>query len=214
MALELRGFVLALHIFGVVFWLGGLLMIASLLARVPEEVGLPKERFLGAARGLFEATTNLGAAVTIGLGIVLILIDPCATARMAPSEADAGRDPAFLSRAILSQDHVPRKQSEPVVAPGVSRHPRDGERTADSYPGADSDEAVLAVTLETIFQFASLGENRDRIALAPDRAASGWRAARGCRCAGTDWSVSRPRSSRHRPFAFARAFSRPFVLGL
>jgi protoporphyrinogen IX oxidase len=72
----LRGSILALHIFGVVFWLGGLLMIASLLARVPEEVGLPKERFLGVARGLFEATTNVGAAVTIGLGFVLILMNP------------------------------------------------------------------------------------------------------------------------------------------
>jgi len=71
-----RNFIVALHIFGVVFWLGGLLMIASLLARVPEEVGLPKERFLGAARGLFQAATNVGAAITIGLGIVLILMEP------------------------------------------------------------------------------------------------------------------------------------------
>jgi putative membrane protein len=72
----LRGFILALHIFGVIFWMGGLLMIASLLARVPEEVGLPKERFLGAARGLFEVGTNIGAAVTIGLGIILIVMEP------------------------------------------------------------------------------------------------------------------------------------------
>jgi len=72
----LRGFILALHIFGVIFWTGGLLMIASLLARVPEEVGLPKERILGMARGLFENTINLGAAISIGLGILLILIDP------------------------------------------------------------------------------------------------------------------------------------------
>jgi putative membrane protein len=72
----LRGFILALHIFGVIFWMGGLLMIASLLARVPDEVGLPKERFLGVARGLFESATNLGAAITIGLGILLILMDP------------------------------------------------------------------------------------------------------------------------------------------
>ena len=72
----LRGFILALHIFGVIFWMGGLLMVASLLARVPEEVGLPKERFLGAARGLFEVGTNIGAAVTIGLGIILIVMEP------------------------------------------------------------------------------------------------------------------------------------------
>ena len=71
-----RGFVLALHIFGVIFWMGGLLMITSLLARVPEEVGLPKERFLGAARGLFESTINLGAAITIMLGLLLAILDP------------------------------------------------------------------------------------------------------------------------------------------
>ncbi|MFZ0246498.1 CopD family protein [Candidatus Binatus sp.] len=72
----LRGCILALHIFGVVYWIGGLMMIASLLARVPDEVGLPKERFLGVARGLFETATNIGAATTIGLGILLILMDP------------------------------------------------------------------------------------------------------------------------------------------
>jgi putative membrane protein len=72
----LRGFILSLHIFGVIFWMGGLLMITSLLARVPDEVGLPKERFLGAARGLFESTINLGAAMSIILGIVLIMLDP------------------------------------------------------------------------------------------------------------------------------------------
>ena len=71
-----RGFILSLHIFSVIFWMGGLLMITSLLARVPEEVGLPKERFLGAARGLFESTINLGAALSIVLGIVLIMFDP------------------------------------------------------------------------------------------------------------------------------------------
>ena len=71
-----RGFILSLHIFGVIFWMGGLLMIASLLSRVPEEVGLPKERFLGVARGLFESATNLGAAITIILGLLLIIMNP------------------------------------------------------------------------------------------------------------------------------------------
>ncbi|MGH7780639.1 MAG: CopD family protein [Candidatus Binataceae bacterium] len=68
--------VLALHLFGVIFWIGGLLMLASLLGRVPEEVGLPKERLLGTIRRLFEVTVNLGAAITITLGIVLILMRP------------------------------------------------------------------------------------------------------------------------------------------
>ncbi|HUY26435.1 MAG TPA: CopD family protein [Candidatus Binataceae bacterium] len=68
--------VLALHLFGVIFWIGGLLMLASLLGRVPEEVGLPKERLLGTVRRLFEVAVNLGAAITVGLGIVLILMRP------------------------------------------------------------------------------------------------------------------------------------------
>lgn len=68
--------VLALHLFGVIFWIGGLLMLASLLGRVPEEVGLPKERLLGTVRRLFEVTVNLGAAITIALGIVLIFMRP------------------------------------------------------------------------------------------------------------------------------------------
>jgi len=72
----LRGCILALHIFGIIYWIGGLLMIASLLARVPDEVGLPKERFLGVARRLFETTSNVGAAITIALGILLILTNP------------------------------------------------------------------------------------------------------------------------------------------
>jgi putative membrane protein len=72
----LHGFILVLHIFGVIFWMGGLLMIASLLARVPDEVGLSKERFLGTARGLFEVGTNLGAAITIMLGLLLIMFNP------------------------------------------------------------------------------------------------------------------------------------------
>jgi len=76
MYVVLHGFILVLHIFAVIFWMGGLLMIASLLARVPDEVGLPKERFLGTARGLFEQGTNLGAALTIILGMFLVAINP------------------------------------------------------------------------------------------------------------------------------------------
>ena len=64
------------HLFGVIFWIGGLLMLTSLLSRVPEEVGLSKERLLGAVRRLFEVAGYLGAAITIGLGIVLIAMRP------------------------------------------------------------------------------------------------------------------------------------------
>lgn len=69
-------FVLALHLFAVVFWIGGLMMLASLLSRVPEEVGLSKERLLSTIRRLFEVTVNVGAALTIALGIILLIMRP------------------------------------------------------------------------------------------------------------------------------------------
>jgi protoporphyrinogen IX oxidase len=72
----LFGLMLALHIFSVIYWIGGLLMITSLLSEVPGEVGLPKERFLGAAQRLFEIITHIGAAVAIGSGVVLIALHP------------------------------------------------------------------------------------------------------------------------------------------
>ena len=68
--------VIALHIFGVVFWLGSLLVIATLLGLVPEEVGVAKERFIVATRRLFDVGCNVGAAVTVGLGILLVLLEP------------------------------------------------------------------------------------------------------------------------------------------
>lgn len=73
---DIFGFVLALHLFGAIFWIGGLLMLASLLSRVPEEVGLSKERLLGTIRRLFEVVVNVGAAITVALGIILIIMRP------------------------------------------------------------------------------------------------------------------------------------------
>ncbi len=68
--------VIALHVFGVIFWLGSLLVIASLLGCVPEEVGVAKERFIVAARRLFDVGGNIGAGATVGLGILLVLLEP------------------------------------------------------------------------------------------------------------------------------------------
>jgi protoporphyrinogen IX oxidase len=72
----LFGFALALHLFAVIFWIGGLLMLTSLLARVPEEVGVSKERLLGTIRRLFEVVVSVGAALTIAFGIALIIMHP------------------------------------------------------------------------------------------------------------------------------------------
>jgi len=67
--------VLTFHLFGVIFWLGGLLVIASLLALVADEVGVAKERFIVAARRLFIGC-NIGAAIAIVFGFVLIAFQP------------------------------------------------------------------------------------------------------------------------------------------
>jgi putative membrane protein len=67
--------VLALHLFGSIFWIGSLLVISSLLALVPDEVGVAKERFIVAARRLFIGS-NLGAAIAIALGFLLIPFEP------------------------------------------------------------------------------------------------------------------------------------------
>jgi putative membrane protein len=68
--------ILAFHLFGVILWLGSLLVLATMLGLVAEEVGVSKERFLVAARRLFDVSANGGALAAIGFGIWLILIDP------------------------------------------------------------------------------------------------------------------------------------------
>jgi putative membrane protein len=69
-------FFLAFHLFGVILWLGSLLVIARFLARVPDEVGVAKERFIVAAKRMFELGCNLGAAAGVAFGIAMIVLDP------------------------------------------------------------------------------------------------------------------------------------------
>jgi putative membrane protein len=68
--------ILAFHVFGVILWMGSLLVLSSLLGLVADEVGVSKERFLVAARRLFDFSANGGAMATIGFGIWLIFLDP------------------------------------------------------------------------------------------------------------------------------------------
>jgi protoporphyrinogen IX oxidase len=68
--------VLVFHIFGVVFWIGSLLVISSMMALVPDEVGVAKERIIVLARRLLVVGANIGAAVTIIFGILAILSEP------------------------------------------------------------------------------------------------------------------------------------------
>ncbi|HXZ89092.1 MAG TPA: CopD family protein [Candidatus Binataceae bacterium] len=68
--------VLVLHIFGVITWLGSLLLITSLMTLVPDEVGAARERMIFAARRLFLLSANVGAAVAIIFGLFELIARP------------------------------------------------------------------------------------------------------------------------------------------
>jgi putative membrane protein len=73
--------VLVFHIFGVVFWVGSLLVISSIMGLVPDEVGVAKERIIVLARRLIMVGANTGAAVTIIFGVLAIVAEPEVLAR-------------------------------------------------------------------------------------------------------------------------------------
>jgi protoporphyrinogen IX oxidase len=68
--------VLVFHIFGVILWMGSLLVISSMMALVPDEVGAARERMVVIGRRLFHVSSNIGAIVTVVFGIFMVLLDP------------------------------------------------------------------------------------------------------------------------------------------
>jgi protoporphyrinogen IX oxidase len=64
------------HLFGVIIWIGNLLVLTSMLSLASKEVGAARERLIVVARRLFQVGGNLGALATVFFGIVLILLDP------------------------------------------------------------------------------------------------------------------------------------------
>jgi putative membrane protein len=73
--------VLVFHLFGVVFWVGSLLITSSLMGFVSNEVGLAKERIILVARRLLKVNANVGAVVTIVFGTLAIAAKPAVLAR-------------------------------------------------------------------------------------------------------------------------------------
>jgi putative membrane protein len=67
---------LILHIFGVIFWIGGLLIITSMVGYVADEVGVARERLLIVARRLFMSACNAGLAITLVFGISVLATEP------------------------------------------------------------------------------------------------------------------------------------------
>lgn len=72
----LIGWGIVFHLFGVIVWIGNLLVIASMLSLATEEVGAARERLIVVSRRLFQVGCNLGALATVFFGIILILLDP------------------------------------------------------------------------------------------------------------------------------------------
>lgn len=64
------------HLFGVVFWVGSMLVISSLLGLAADEVGAARETLIVAGRRLLRLSANVGALVTVIFGIGIIVLQP------------------------------------------------------------------------------------------------------------------------------------------
>lgn len=64
------------HLFGVIFWLGGLLIVSTMLAAAADESGAGQAAILKLAHRLFNSACNAGAAITIVFGILILINAP------------------------------------------------------------------------------------------------------------------------------------------
>jgi putative membrane protein len=72
----LIGWAIVFHLFGVIVWVGSLLLIASMLSLVAEEVGAARERLILVSRRLFHIACNIGAVAAVFFGILLMVLEP------------------------------------------------------------------------------------------------------------------------------------------
>lgn len=68
--------IIALHVFGVIFWLGSLMVVTSLLRMAASEEAAVKARFAAVAHRLFNMGANAGALITVIVGIWLVALEP------------------------------------------------------------------------------------------------------------------------------------------
>lgn len=65
------------HLFGAIFWIGGLLVLSSILAiAAADESAAGQASLLTVSRRLFNSVCNAGAVITIIFGILIIVADP------------------------------------------------------------------------------------------------------------------------------------------
>lgn len=67
---------LILHVFGVVMWIGALLVISSMMRLATEQAGVARESVTAAARRLMRLSANIGALVAIVFGIAVLMMEP------------------------------------------------------------------------------------------------------------------------------------------
>ena len=65
-----------MHVFGVVMWVGSLLVITGLMKLAADEVGAAREALIVAARRLIATSSNIGALAAIVFGVAAILAEP------------------------------------------------------------------------------------------------------------------------------------------
>jgi protoporphyrinogen IX oxidase len=67
---------LVFHLFGVIFWIGSLLLITTMLSAASDEVGAARERIVLLASQAFFGGCNIGAAITLLFGVLMVIVDP------------------------------------------------------------------------------------------------------------------------------------------
>jgi len=64
--------ILVIHLFGVIMWLGGLHTVTSLMAQVPDEIGATRERLIVSSNRILRMSGHAGAAIAILFGLLAI----------------------------------------------------------------------------------------------------------------------------------------------
>jgi putative membrane protein len=64
------------HLFGAIFWVGGLLIVSSIFGVATRESGAAHDALIRLTRRLFNSVCNAGAVITIIFGILIIASEP------------------------------------------------------------------------------------------------------------------------------------------
>src|SRR5258708_5080527 len=133
------------HLFGVIIWIGNLLVIATMLSLASEEVGAARERLIVVSRRLFQIGCNRGAVALVFLGATLTPLPPGRSrGGLAASQAGAGPRAVLLPLPPLPTHPESRERSVGGLGARVQDDSRNRQRTAARDPRARGAETILA----------------------------------------------------------------------